>query len=158
MEKEKNLGEVHQRLWAEIDKRRFDWTHNEKVAQEVEKVTLESFFAFWDRFIAIESPLRRKISFQYFAHAHKLPAPMEKETAEAAAYANEKLVLKATENKEAAAGESAAEAEAAPVADASAAAPEVVFLPPVPLDARPVKYIRDITAFKDEFGLFPASL
>ena len=49
LEKEKNLGEVHQRLWAEIDKRRFDWTHNEKVTQVVEKVTLESFFAFWDR-------------------------------------------------------------------------------------------------------------
>ena len=156
-EKEKNLGEMHNRLWGEIERRRFDWAHQDRVAAAVALITLDSLLAFWDRYIAMDAPQRRKMSFQYFSQGgdapHALPAKMERYTAEAVKFANEKLVLKAKQKEEAA--PAAADASAAP---APAAAAESVFLPPVPVDPRPIVYIEDVVAFKNSQCLYPAML
>lgn len=160
-EKEKNQHELHQRLWGEIERRRFDWAHQDRVAAAVSLITLESFLAFWDRFLAIGSAQRRKMSFQYFSQGgeapHALPQKMERYTEQAVKFANEKLVLKAKPKEEAAAAAPAAAADASSAA-APAAAVESVFLPPVPVDPRPIVYIEDVVAFKNSMGLYPAML
>jgi len=85
-------------------------------------------------------PERRKMSFQYSSHAHALPQRLERQTEEAAAYANQKVVLRS--KPDAAAPAAAADGpSSAAVTDAAAtpaAESEEVFLPPVVLDPRPI--------------------
>jgi len=136
--------------------RRFDFRHHEKVAAAVSSVTLESLLAFWDRHIAMDGPERRKMSFQYSSHAHKLPERLERETAEAAAYANEKVVLRSKPDATAAPAVTTPAAADGPASAAPATEAEDVFLPPVVLDPRPITYVDDLLSFKNSCMLFPA--
>jgi len=154
-EKEKNLGEVAGRLWGEIERRRFNFHHAWHVADEVEKISMESLLAFFDEFLAVEKVgnHRAKISVQYNSHDHQLPERFERDTPERVAFANEKLVVK---KPAPAAAAPAGEGESA--AAAPAAAEEVVFLPPVPVDPRTRVYVDELVEFRRSCPTYPASL
>lgn len=161
-EKDKNLGDEHRRFWGEIEKRRFDWTRHDRVAREVEKITEESLFAFYDKYLLASTPnsMRRKLSFQYFSSAHTLPQRIERETNETNEYGNVKLATKPLAPA-AGGGESDSKGEeaASVAAAAPAAAAEEIYLPPVAVDPRPIRYIDDdLIAFKRTLPMYPAML
>jgi len=139
--------------------RRYDFRHQDKVAAAVSAATLESLLAFWDKYISMTGSERRKMSFQYSSHAHALPQRLERQTEEAAAYANQKVVLRSKPDAAAAPAAAADGPSSAAVTDSAAtpgAEPEEVFLPPVVLDPRPITYIDDLISFKNSCMLFPA--
>jgi len=166
-EKEKNPGQVHDRLWSEVSHRRFGWDVNHQIARAVQRVTLESLWKFWDAYLAIDGDgggdgtgnKRRKISIQYFARQHALPQRVEKETEELVAYANQRLVTKTEESStSAAAATTTSDGTAAASASSSSSSKstESIFLPPVPLDPRPIEYLDDPITFKTAQQLYPA--
>ena len=96
------------------------------------------------------------MSFQYSSHAHALPQRLERQTEEAAAYANQKVVLRSKPDAAAPAADGPSPAAVTDSAATPAAEPEEVFLPPVVLDPRPISYIDDLLSFKNSCMLFPA--
>jgi len=132
-QKDTNLDERHNRFWSEIQQHRFSWNRAEIVSKHVSEITIESFRKFFNRFFSVNSIERRKVSFQYFSMAHKMPERIAYEARENVAYAN--IFTKG-------------EDESTPM--------HLRTFPGVPADARSIHYVDDLVEARNNLATYPS--
>jgi len=69
-EKNKNIGEETSKYWHALTNKSYDFKRLDLIADEVEKVEKNEVLQFFDKFIAVDGPRRKKLSVQVFAEQH----------------------------------------------------------------------------------------
>jgi insulysin len=70
LEKNKNLGEESSKHWTVISNQTYRFQRLQEIAEEARKLTLHDVLRFFDRYVAGDSPFRRKLSVQVFGKNH----------------------------------------------------------------------------------------
>ena len=71
MVQSKNLGEESSRYWHVILNQSYQFTRLQDIAEHVKSLTKERVLRFFDRYLALNSPNRRKLCVHVFARQHQ---------------------------------------------------------------------------------------
>ena len=81
VDQNKNLGEESSRYWHVILNKTFDFSRYQKIANHVMKHTKLQVLRFYDKYVALNAPCRKKLSVHVVAKQHE---EMESQTTPAA--------------------------------------------------------------------------
>jgi insulysin len=70
LEKNKNLGEESSKHWTVISNQTYRFQRLQEIAEEARNLKLQDVLRFFDRYMAGDSPFRRKLSVQVFGRNH----------------------------------------------------------------------------------------
>ena len=164
--KDETLEAETDRHWNEIVLRRYQFDRAEREVSVLKTLTPKMLLDFIDTYITMR-PMegeshRAKLAVIYSAKQHTLREPFTYESDESVAFANQPLPSEKSKaaNESAVIGDVVTPPAAEEVNDTDATTPalakEMIVLPQVPVDHRPIRMIDDIPLFKRKMPLWPS--